>query len=162
MMQPSSSEWPSTDRFSAALRRSTSVAPPKSVPDLLEELAHVGALVGRAQEVDAAPTTTTGRDHAPRRAPTPCATRSSWPSSSHAEQREARARPTIAPPKSLPQNGDAHHDDGDREQRRPRRARPRCVGTCHTSRPANSTAAAVSCENVMLPWPTKRMPMVGE
>ena len=28
---------------------------------------------------------------------------------------------------------------------------PRFVGTCHTSRPANSTAAAVSCEKVMLP-----------
>ena len=39
---------------------------------------------------------------------------------------------------------------------------PRRVGTRHASRPANSTAAAASCEKVMFPWPTKRMPMVGE
>ena len=39
---------------------------------------------------------------------------------------------------------------------------PRRVGTRHASRPANRTAAAASCAKVMFPWPTKRMPMVGE
>ena len=39
---------------------------------------------------------------------------------------------------------------------------PRRVGTRHASKPANSTAAAASCEKVMFPSPTKRMPMVGE
>ena len=133
MRQPSSNEWPSTERFSDALRRSTSVALPKSVPAFSKNLpTWVRWSDGRSRSTQ--PDDDAARPRARRRAPTTVRQRSSLPEQQPGEQREPgrgrdRAAEVVAPERH------AHHDDGDREHARWRSRTPRRVGTRHASRP---------------------------
>ena len=142
MMHPSRIEWVSTDRFSDALRRSTSVALPKSVPAFSKNLpTWVRWSDGRRRSTS--PTTMPLATSTPTSIQT-VFHRSVAPEEQPTQQREAgrdgdRATEVVAPERH------AHHHEGDHEEGDGDANTPRVSARASASRPASSTAAVLSC-----------------
>ena len=87
-------------------------------------------------------------------------TRTRRPSSSQANRPNAGA-PAMADPKSPPHGGAAMTSSVTASMAITAYTVVR-PGRRHTASPPSSSTAAVSCENVRLPWPAMRMPTVAE